>query len=83
MKENLRTELEAMAATWPILMSAALLSDLLGGHLTPKTLANYRWSGTKGPKAHRLGRKVIYLKSEVLNWLEAEMGPFDPENIAA
>lgn len=44
------------------------LSERLGGTIKPRTLANWRTSGT-GPKYVKLGGKVAYPKREVEAWI--------------
>ena len=82
MENNLRAELEVMAATWPAIIPASALSGLLGGLYGKRTLSNMRWAKT-GPVARKIRGRVFHLKIDILRWLEAEMKPFDPENIAA
>ena len=71
-------DLTALADGWPPIIPATELSRLLGGLYTSKTLGNLRWMG-KGPRAFRLGRKVVHQRQDVIEWLQAEMRPIDPD----
>ena len=42
---------------------------LLGGVISAKTLANLDSEG-RGPKRARVGRKVVYITADLLQWLE-------------
>ncbi|MDL2210671.1 hypothetical protein LJC26_07710 [Desulfovibrio sp. OttesenSCG-928-O18] len=69
---------EALAAALPPIIPATELPRLLGGLYTAKTLANKRWAGN-GPKAFKLGRKVVHMREDIISWLQEEMRPFDPD----
>lgn len=57
--------------------------DILNGHAeasehfnnlyTPKTLAKFACTGEKNIPMHKIGRKVVYLKSELNNWLTSQL----------
>jgi hypothetical protein len=66
---------------FPPIIPASMLPRLLEDAYTKKTLANMRWMG-KGPKAHKLGRKVVYLRKDVVAWLCQEIRPIDPDAAA-
>jgi hypothetical protein len=38
--------------------------------LTKSQLANFRYLGKGGPRYRKLGKKIIYLRSEVVSWIE-------------
>jgi predicted DNA-binding transcriptional regulator AlpA len=44
------------------------VEKLLGGVISPKTLANYDSLG-EGPRRMRVGRKVVYKTEDLLEWL--------------
>ncbi len=44
------------------------VGKLLGGVISSKTLANYDSLG-EGPKRMRMGRKVVYMTEDLLDWL--------------
>ncbi|CAK7007515.1 MAG: hypothetical protein DELT_00303 [Desulfovibrio sp.] len=72
-------DFSALTEVLPPLIPATELPRLLGGLYTSKTLANMRWMG-KGPKAFKLGHKVIHLREDVISWLREELRPFDLES---
>ncbi len=41
--------------------------------LNPGTLANLRSRG-EGPKYYRVGRKILYLKTDIMAWLRSNPG---------
>jgi len=43
--------------------------DLIPG-ITKGQLANFRYLGKGGPRYRKLGKKIIYLRSEVIAWVE-------------
>ena len=65
--------------------------DILNGHAeasgyfnnlyTPKTLAKFACTGEKNIPMHKIGRKVVYLKSELNAWLTSHLDgeALDPE----
>jgi len=57
-----------LAKELPPLISRDHVGELLGGIISSKTLANYDSEGT-GPKRMRMGRKVVYLTEDLLEWL--------------
>ncbi len=38
--------------------------------ITKGQLANFRYLGKGGPRYRKLGKKIIYLRSEVVSWVE-------------
>jgi hypothetical protein len=38
--------------------------------ITKGQLANFRYLGKGGPRYRKLGKKIIYLRSEVIAWVE-------------
>lgn len=60
---------EHLRKNLPPIISRDHVSEILGGVISAKTLANLDSEG-KGPKRIRVGRKVIYLTDDFLKWLE-------------
>jgi hypothetical protein len=54
----------------PPIISRDHVEELLGGVISSKTLANLDSLG-EGPKRMRMGRKVVYLTEDLLDWLES------------
>ena len=54
----------------PPMISRDHVEKLLGGVISSKTLANLDSLG-EGPKRMRVGRKVVYLTEDLLDWLES------------
>lgn len=55
-----------------VLMTARDIEELTNGAIKEGTLRYWRHIGT-GPKSFKLGaRKVVYKKSDVVAWLEAQ-----------
>lgn len=46
------------------------VSEITG--ITPDTLRHWRHRGV-GPKSSRLGRRIVYRRSDVNDWLELEL----------
>jgi len=80
-KDALAARIAEMAKTWPEVIPATELSRLLCGLYTAKTLANRRWAGLP-PRSLKLGRKSIYLKPDVTDWLVSEIREFTPDTAA-
>jgi hypothetical protein len=38
--------------------------------ITKGQLANFRYLGRGGPRYRKLGKKILYLRSEVIEWVE-------------
>lgn len=74
-------DISQLAETLPAIIPAVELPRVLGNIYTAKYFGNLRWMG-KGPKACKLGHKVVYLRSDVLSWLREELRPFDPDAAA-
>jgi predicted DNA-binding transcriptional regulator AlpA len=49
---------------------------LIGHGVTVSTLSNWRYRGT-GPKYIKIGRKVLYRRADLTEWLEKQV--HDPE----
>lgn len=64
-----KVELSKLIPKLPPLISRDHVEELLGGVISAKTLANLDSLG-KGPKRMRVGRKVVYLTGDLLEWLE-------------
>ncbi len=61
---------EHLRENLPPIISRDHVSQILGGVISAKTLANLDSEG-KGPKKRiRVGRKVAYLTDDFLKWLE-------------
>jgi hypothetical protein len=43
------------------------VSELFGGHISVRTLSNWRWSG-KGPRFTRVGGRILYPAADVMAW---------------
>jgi len=52
----------------PPFISRDHVEKLLGGIISSKTLANLDSEG-KGPKRMRMGRKIVYMTEDLLEWL--------------
>ena len=52
----------------PPLISRDHVGKILGGIISSKTLANADSLG-EGPKRMRIGRKVVYMTEDLLEWL--------------
>ncbi len=53
----------------PPLIARDQVGILLGGVISPKSLANLDSLG-EGPTRFRIGRKVVYKTEDLLSWLE-------------
>jgi hypothetical protein len=67
MKE--KVELAELGRNLPPMISRDHVEKILGGVISSKTLANLDSLG-EGPKRMRVGRKVVYLTKDLLDWLE-------------
>lgn len=56
-----------------ILNGHAEASEHLNNLYTPKSLAKFKCTSEKNIPVHRIGRKVIYLKSELNAWLTTQL----------
>lgn len=63
-----RSDLSFLSDKLPPLISRSSIESLLGGIISSKHLANLDCLG-KGPKRIRIGRKVAYKTSDLLEWL--------------
>ena len=61
---------EHLRENLPPIISRDHVSDILGGVISAKTLANLDSEG-KGPKRMRIGRKIVYRTDDLLEWLVA------------
>ena len=52
-----------------IYMTPANVCELVPS-LTTGQLANFRYLGKGGPRYRKLGKKVIYVRAEVIAWVE-------------
>jgi hypothetical protein len=60
------------------LMSSTQLEDYLGQRgvkWKKSTGAKHRWNGGDSPPFRKIGRRVIYVRSEVDNWLLQRLSP--------
>ena len=60
---------EYLKENLPPIISRDHVPKLLGGVISSKTLANLDSEG-KGPKRIRIGRKVAYLREDLIEFLE-------------
>ena len=77
-QDHMSSRFASLAASLPPLVPATELPGHLNNLYSPKYLANLRWSG-KGPRCIKVGRKVAYLREDVITWLEAEAREFTPD----
>jgi len=52
----------------PVMIARDHVEKLLGGVISSKSLANLDSLG-EGPKRMRMGRKVVYMTEDLLDWL--------------
>ena len=71
-----------LAEMLPVVIPAPELAGHLGNVYTSKYFSNLRWMG-KPPRSYKLGRKVIYLKDDIISWLKQEIRVFNPNDVAA
>ena len=64
--------IERLRAEMPPAFTRKMACKLLGGLLSPGTLANLDCSG-EGPKGVRVGKAVLYEREIFLKWLEGRM----------
>jgi hypothetical protein len=57
-----------LAKELPPMIARDHVGKLLGGVISPKTLANLDSLGV-GPKSMRMGRKRVYMTEDLLEWL--------------
>jgi hypothetical protein len=53
---------------------AAAASTAEGALVKPRTLANWRWSGKKGPPYIKVLGRVRYRREDVIRWAKAQIG---------
>ena len=63
-----KIDLSDLGKNLPPMISRDHVEKLLGGVISSKTLANLDSLG-EGPKRMRVGRKVVYLTEDLLEWL--------------
>jgi hypothetical protein len=68
-KKIIMIDFSELAEEYPPMFARSEVDKLFGGVISTKTLANLDSLG-KGPKRMRIGRKVVYLRDDFLNWLE-------------
>ncbi|MBI9088202.1 MAG: hypothetical protein JEZ12_03200 [Desulfobacterium sp.] len=54
----------------PAIVSRKLLSKILGGLISPRTIANWDCLGLAPKVKVRIGRNIGYTRNSVLEWLE-------------
>lgn len=69
---------EIMAKEMPSYFRRADVAKYTQDLLQASTLANMNRAGT-GPTPHMMGRTVVYMKSEFLEWLRAYYGGMSDE----
>ena len=82
MKNTELPDLSELAETLPVVIPAPNLAGHLGNVYTEKYFSNRRWMG-KPPRSYKLGRKVVYLKGDIISWLRQEIRAFNPDDVAA
>jgi predicted DNA-binding transcriptional regulator AlpA len=63
-----KIDLSDLGRNLPPMIARDHVEELLGGVISSKTLANLDSLGA-GPKRMRMGRKVVYLTEDLLEWL--------------
>ena len=53
----------------PVFQSPEQVCDMVPG-ITKGQLAQWRYLGVGGPRYRKLGKKIIYVQSEVIDWIE-------------
>jgi excisionase family DNA binding protein len=53
------------------------LAEYLGGQVPVRTIYAWRTTGV-GPKAYKVGRRVLYKRADVEAWLERQSDPGRP-----
>jgi len=67
--ERIKESFEDLSRSWPSAMVARTqLSKFSGGLLNPRTLSSLDCRG-KGPFKIKVGRLVVYLKRDLINYL--------------
>lgn len=61
-------DFKELAEKLPPIIARSHIERLLGGIISPKRMANLDSLG-EGPKRMRMGRKVAYLTTDLLEWL--------------
>lgn len=69
--EHKREFLEALGFELPLYIARSDVERLLGGIVTGKTLANADARGNGPEVAYVVGRKVVYTRTALLDWLAA------------
>lgn len=69
--EHKREFLEALGFELPLYIARSDVERLLGGIVTGKTLANADARGNGPEVAYVVGRKVVYTRAALLDWLAA------------
>ncbi|MBX0299402.1 helix-turn-helix domain-containing protein [Cryobacterium sp. 1639] len=52
-----------------IYLSPDQVTEMIPG-ITKGQLAQWRYQGVGGPRYRKLGKKIIYVQSEVVDWIE-------------
>lgn len=58
-----------MANDGPRILTLAEVADIT--RMEPSTLRWWRFAGEGGPKSFKLGRRIMYRRADVEQWLEA------------
>jgi hypothetical protein len=56
-------------AAIPVFQSPEQVCEMVPG-LTKGQLAQWRYQGAGGPRYRKLGKKIIYVQAEVIDWIE-------------
>ena len=67
--KDTQNALQVLLADLPPVIPREKIGVLLGGLYSPKYMAKLDSLG-QGPKRFRLGKKVVYGKADLLEWLE-------------
>lgn len=61
--------LDILNESWPAIVARSKIDTLSGGMLTKGTMANLDSEG-KGPRRIKIGKKVGYLREDLIAWLK-------------
>lgn len=64
-----KVNLDDLRNTLPAMLTRKEVTVYLGGLFSVSYLANLNYKGI-GPKPTKLGRKVVYLRDDLIKWLE-------------
>ena len=67
-----RRHLDALRQTLPPIIARTAVSELCGGLISARYLANLDSEG-RGPERVKIGRRVGYLRDSLVDWLESRI----------